>query len=110
MVLDAALHRVILEMGSGFKDRPIVKINFSAILLLTGRIPGQTRSEPRRGVAATVGRLASDHFRLDSAGLAEDGGHCCRVCCPFYIQHQLSGQSGQREYDSGVCKYRLCMN
>jgi hypothetical protein len=61
----------------------------ACVLICSARFPGQTRSQTRGGFVTKVGRLASIEFRLDSAGLAEDWGHCSRVCCTVHIQHQL---------------------
>ena len=70
------------------------------------RFPGQTRPQTSGGFVTKLGRLASLEFGLDSAGLAEDGGHCGRVRCTIHIQHKHPAKSGQCQHDSGVCKYR----
>ena len=69
------------------------------------RFLGQTGPQTSGGFGTKLGRLASLEFGLDSAGLAEDGGHCSRVRCTIPVQHKHPAKSGQCQHDSGVCKY-----
>jgi hypothetical protein len=72
---------------------------------VSDRFPGQTRPQTGGGFATKLGRLSGLEFGLDSAGLAEDGGHYSRVRCAIPIQHKHPAKSGQCQHDSGVCKY-----